>query len=119
MRKVPLSFHYSKRRTPSQAILGIKQECQKEPSTKAYPVFFTYRGYRLLVCDGTDLNIARNPNDQENYFQSNPGEKGLSYWQIAICLIGVHKNRQKRQREGSLLTSLSFIPGAIALLALT
>lgn len=38
----------------------------------------TYRGYRLLACDGTDLNIARNPSDLENYFQSNPGEKGFN-----------------------------------------
>lgn len=37
-----------------------------------------YRGYRLLACDGTALNIARNPSDQENYFQSNPGEKGFN-----------------------------------------
>ena len=26
-----------------------------------------FEGYRLVACDGTDLNIARNPNDKENY----------------------------------------------------
>ncbi|MEN6566358.1 MAG: transposase, partial [Veillonellales bacterium] len=31
-----------------------------------------------LACDGTDLNIARNPSDQENYFQSHSGEKGFN-----------------------------------------
>lgn len=45
---------------------------------KAFAQYRTYRGYRLLACDGTDLNIARNPNDQETYFQSNPGEKGFN-----------------------------------------
>jgi Transposase DDE domain. len=45
---------------------------------KAFSQYRTYRGYRLLACDGTDLNIARNPSDQENYFQSKPGEKGFN-----------------------------------------
>ncbi|WP_373657468.1 IS4 family transposase IS1675 [Sporomusa acidovorans DSM 3132] len=46
--------------------------------SKAFAEYQTYRGYRLLACDGTDLNIARNPSDQENYFQSNHGEKGFN-----------------------------------------
>ncbi|MBU2704197.1 hypothetical protein Ga0466249_005351 [Sporomusaceae bacterium BoRhaA] len=46
--------------------------------SNAFAQYQTYRGYRLLACDGTDLNIARNPSDQENYFQSNPGEKGFN-----------------------------------------
>jgi hypothetical protein len=45
---------------------------------KAFDKYQTYRGYRLLACDGTDLNIACNPSDRENYFQSNPGEKGFN-----------------------------------------
>jgi len=45
---------------------------------KAFDKYQTYRGYRLLACDGTDLNIARNPDDRENYFQTNPGEKGFN-----------------------------------------
>ena len=45
---------------------------------EAFAKYRTYRGYRLLACDGTDLNIARNPTDLENYFQSNPGEKGFN-----------------------------------------
>lgn len=44
----------------------------------SFAQYQTYRGYRLLTCDGTDLNIARNPRDQENYFQSNLGEKGFN-----------------------------------------
>lgn len=45
---------------------------------KAFAQYQTYHGYQLLACDGTDLNIARNPNDLENYFQSVPGEKGFN-----------------------------------------
>ena len=35
-----------------------------------------FEGYRLVACDGSDLNIARNPEDVENFFQSVPEEKG-------------------------------------------
>lgn len=37
-----------------------------------------YRGYRLLACDGSDLNIARNPDDTDNYFQSSPEQRGFN-----------------------------------------
>lgn len=45
---------------------------------KAFKECKTYRGYRLLACDGTDLNIARNPDDHENYFHSAPDGKGFN-----------------------------------------
>lgn len=45
---------------------------------KAFEECKTYRGYRLLACDGSDLNIARNPDDHENYFQSTPDRKGFN-----------------------------------------
>ena len=35
-----------------------------------------YRGYRLLACDGSDANIARNPLDEETYIQE--GEAGYN-----------------------------------------
>ena len=37
-----------------------------------------YRGYRLLACDGSDLNIAHNPQDKLTYFQSTPDSKGFN-----------------------------------------
>ena len=37
-----------------------------------------YRGYRLLACDGSDLNIAHNPQDKSTYFQSTPDSKGFN-----------------------------------------
>lgn len=37
-----------------------------------------YKGYRLLACDGSDLNIARNPKDADTHFQSLPTDKGFN-----------------------------------------
>ena len=37
-----------------------------------------YHGYQLLACDGSDLNIARNPKDTDTYFQSLPTDKGFN-----------------------------------------
>ena len=37
-----------------------------------------FRGYRLLACDGSDLCIARNPQDDTTYFQSTPDSKGFN-----------------------------------------
>lgn len=38
----------------------------------------TYQGYRLLAVDGSDLCIAHNPNDSENYFPNGPKAKGFN-----------------------------------------
>lgn len=38
----------------------------------------TYNGYKLIACDGSDLCIAHNPNDQATYFQSRPNDKGFN-----------------------------------------
>lgn len=35
----------------------------------------TYKGYRLLAIDGTDIQIATNPHDQDSFFQSKEGHK--------------------------------------------
>lgn len=37
-----------------------------------------YKGFRLLACDGSDINIPHNPNDRTTYFQSIPGTKGFN-----------------------------------------
>lgn len=36
----------------------------------------TYRGYRLLACDGSDVNISRDPSDDETFIRE--GEKGYN-----------------------------------------
>lgn len=61
-----------------QKILPEALEVLFREFNKAFAQYQTYRGYRLLACDGTDLNIPRNSRDPDNYFQSNPGEKGFN-----------------------------------------
>lgn len=45
---------------------------------EAFEDFKTFQGYRLFACDGSDLNIARNPEDPDTYFQSTPNDKGFN-----------------------------------------
>lgn len=35
-----------------------------------HPRIRKYEGYNLLACDGTDINISRNPKDEDTYFKS-------------------------------------------------
>lgn len=37
-----------------------------------------YKGYQLLACDGSDLNIFVNSKDKDTYFQSQPTDKGYN-----------------------------------------
>lgn len=37
-----------------------------------------YKGYQLLACDGSDLNISVNPKDEDTYFQSQPTDRGYN-----------------------------------------
>jgi len=46
--------------------------------TKTYTDIKTYRGYRLLAADGSDLHTPTNPLDQDAYFQNRSGEKGYN-----------------------------------------
>ena len=36
-----------------------------------------FKGYRLLACDGSDINIVYNPNDEDTYFK-NGAAKGFN-----------------------------------------
>ena len=36
-----------------------------------------FKGYRLIACDGSDINIAHNPNDKESYF-TNGNTRGFN-----------------------------------------
>lgn len=40
--------------------------------------FACYKGYRLIACDGSELCIARNPNDKTTYFPSTPDRRGFN-----------------------------------------
>ena len=48
-----------------------------------------FRGYRLLACDGSDLCIAHNPQDETTYFQSMRTQKALieSLWMLFYDLL--------------------------------
>lgn len=48
----------------------------KFTSSAVSPKF--YDGYRMLAVDGTDLCIAHNPNDTENYFRTKEQRKGYN-----------------------------------------
>lgn len=43
-----------------------------------FPLEKKYKGYQLLACDGSDLDIARNPNDKDTYFHANTPDKGYN-----------------------------------------
>lgn len=42
----------------------------------------TYKGYKLIACDGSNLCISLNPNDKTTYFQSNPKDKGFNSFHL-------------------------------------
>lgn len=46
--------------------------------TNSFSSNATYKGYRLIACDGSDLCIAHNPKDETTYFQPLPGCKGFN-----------------------------------------
>lgn len=43
-----------------------------------FPETQTWHGLHLIACDGSDLNIYRNPDDPDNYFPNGPDNKGFS-----------------------------------------
>lgn len=46
--------------------------------TQSYTAIKSYRGYRLLAIDGSDLHIATDSTDTDTYFQSQPNTKGYN-----------------------------------------
>ena len=46
--------------------------------SKSFADNATYKGLKLIACDGSDLYIAHNPNDETTYFQSLPDSKGFN-----------------------------------------
>lgn len=45
---------------------------------RAFPSRSLFQGFRLLACDGSDLNIPRNPLDPSTFFQVHPGDRGYN-----------------------------------------
>lgn len=50
-----------------------------------------YKGYRLIACDGSDLNIFRNPKDESTFYQFLPTDKGFN--QVHLNAFYDLKNR--------------------------
>lgn len=44
-----------------------------------FPLEKQHKGYRLLACDGSDLNIALNPQDTDSYLQALPSDKEFCF----------------------------------------
>ena len=41
-----------------------------------------FNNYRLIACDGTDINIAHDPNDKDSYFNNGNGQRGFNQLHI-------------------------------------
>ena len=49
---------------------------------KAYPCTETYKGYRLIAVDGSDLSIPYDPDDRDTYKSNGPNAKGTNQFHI-------------------------------------
>ena len=50
-------------------IISMESQSLFESFTAEYSNSTTlFKGYRIIACDGSDINIAHNPNDKESYF---------------------------------------------------
>lgn len=59
------SFNQRRAQIKSDAFQYLFQKFTATYNTKSN----LYKGYRLLACDGSDINIAHNPDDEETYFK--------------------------------------------------
>ena len=46
--------------------------------TRKIPLLKTFRGFRLIACDGSRLNLPYNPSDQDTYIQCIKNRKGIN-----------------------------------------
>ena len=86
LKKELLEFFRFSENTPSASAFS---QCRNKLLIDAFKYLFTefnshfeyqhnYKGYRLLACDGSDLNISVNPQDEDTYFQSQPTDRGYN-----------------------------------------
>lgn len=59
-------------------ILPVAFESLMHQFTDSFSDCKTFDGYRPLAVDGSDLNIAHNPDDSDTYFQFSPEIKGFN-----------------------------------------
>ncbi len=46
--------------------------------TNSFENYKTYKGYYLLACDGSDINVCHNPNDKDTYYIQTSATKGYN-----------------------------------------
>lgn len=73
-----------------------------------YPGRTRYKGYKLLACDGSDVNIFRNPDDPTSYYRNSSNDKGFNVLHIdalydicnrtylALNITGRHTQNEQR-----------------------
>lgn len=62
--------------------------------TESFSLVDTYRGFRLIACDGSDLAIAHNPNDKDTHRRHNSIERNeKGYNQLHLNALYDLKNR--------------------------
>ena len=83
----------------------------------------TFRGYRLLACDGSDINIPYNPKDKESYHQ-NADKRGYNQLHLNAffdilngiyidCLLEPDRKNHERQAFNTMVDRMSFDTPAI------
>ena len=81
-----LDFFNHKDETPSLSALIQQREKLSDnlfPTLLAafnskFPLENKHKGYQLLACDGSDINIFHNPNDSSTYYRNPEAEKGFN-----------------------------------------
>lgn len=78
-------FNYNAETPTQSALIQQRSKIRHEAFEFLFHEFtssFTYtrnlKGYRLLACDGTSINIARNPDDESSYCLTDPYGKGFN-----------------------------------------
>lgn len=78
-----------------------------------FPLEKKYKGYQLLACDGSDFNIALNPEDKDSYFQRNIMDKGYNQLHLNalfdLCgkrYVDAVIQPSRRENESSAMTQM-------------
>lgn len=78
---------------PSQAAMSYRRNQLKVSAYKAVfddftskiPHKRTFRGLRVIACDGTRLNTPYNPKDQNSFVDNIEGRKGFNQYHLTTC----------------------------------
>ena len=54
--------------------------------TNSFENYKTYKGYYLLACDGSDINICHNPKDKDTYYIQTPDDLAAVCFHSDSCV---------------------------------